>query len=157
VNREVLSRREEETEEFGRRLAASLSPGDVVYLVGNLGAGKTCLARGLAIGLGASSREVASPSFAILHEYAGPGGEIVLRHLDLYRLEDSEKELAILGLPGSVAGAPVAVEWPGETIRKLLPPTVEVTIETISDGTRRLVSQNAKTRPPVTSPLLSQS
>src|SRR5712692_4832241 len=150
---EVVTRSEEETEEFGRGLAVSLSPGDVVYLVGNLGAGKTCLARGLAIGCGASSREVASPSFAILHEYAGPDGEIVLRHLDLYRLDDSEKDLAILGLPGSVAGAPVAVEWPGETIRKLLPPTVEVTIETMADGSRRIVSQNAKTRPPVTSPL----
>ena len=153
MNQEVFSRSEEETEELGRGLAASLSSNAVVYLIGNLGAGKTCLARGLAMGLGASSREVASPSFAILHEYAGPGGEIVLRHLDLYRLEDSEKELAILGLPGSVIGAPVGVEWPGETIHRLLPPTVEVTIETMPDGSRRIVTQNAKTRPPVTSPL----
>ena len=138
MNQEVFSRSEEETEELGRRLAASLSSDDVVYLIGNLGAGKTCLARGLAMGLGASAREVASPSFAILHEYAGPGGEIVLRHLDLYRLRDSEKDLAILGLPGSVIGAPVGVEWPGETIRGLLPPTVEVRIDVLPDGNRRI-------------------
>lgn len=135
---ETVTCSQEETEELGRGLAASLLPRDVVYLIGNLGAGKTSLARGLAVGRGASPREVASPSFAILHEYAGPGGEIALRHLDLYRLEDSEKDLAILGLPASVAGAPVAVEWPGRAIRGLLPPTIEIKIESLPDGTRKI-------------------
>ena len=135
---EVVTRSEEETEELGRRLAASLSSDEVVYLTGNLGAGKTCLARGLAMGLGASSREVASPSFAILHEYAGSDGEIVMRHLDLYRLKDSETELTILGLPESVSGAPVAVEWPGEAIGRLLPPTLEVGIESLADESRKI-------------------
>ena len=135
---EDVTRSEEETEALGEALAARLSSRDVVYLVGDLGAGKTCLARGVARGLGATVREVASPTFAILHEYGGAGGEIRLRHLDLYRLEDRAADLEILGLPESVAGAPVVVEWPGAAIRKLLPPTIEIRMETLPDGTRRI-------------------
>jgi len=119
-------------------LAAVLSPTDVVYLVGDLGAGKTTLARGLARGLGAREREVASPTFALLHEYAAPDGAIVLRHLDLYRLEDLPRELEVLGLPDAVEGAPVCVEWPGEAIRTLLPPTVEITIRAEAGEARRI-------------------
>lgn len=141
---EELTRSEEETEEFGQRLAERLSSGDVVYLVGDLGAGKTCLARGIARGIGAAVREVASPTFAILHEYAGADGTIRLRHLDLYRLQDRARELEILGLPDSIAGAPVVVEWPGEAIRRLLPPTIEVRLDALPDGTRRLTIEGLK-------------
>lgn len=110
----------------------------MVYLVGELGAGKTSFARGVARGLGAREREVASPTFALLHEYADGAGRIVLRHLDLYRLTDRPRDLEVLGLPDAVAGAPVAVEWPGASIREVLPPTVEVTIERREDGSRRI-------------------
>lgn len=130
------SKSETETEDLGRRLAATLAPGDVVYLIGDLGAGKTCLARGIALGLGASVREIASPTFALLHEYAGRGDDVVVRHLDLYRLADEPAELEPLGLPDSVAGAPVLVEWPGRALRRVLPPTLEIEIETLSDGER---------------------
>jgi tRNA threonylcarbamoyladenosine biosynthesis protein TsaE len=133
-----MTRSEEETEAFGESLAADLSPGDVVYLVGDLGAGKTCLARGVARGLGAAAREVASPTFAILHEYAGADGTIRLRHLDLYRLKDRSEELEVLGLPESVAGAPIVVEWPGQAVRRALAPTVEIRIERLEDGARRI-------------------
>lgn len=133
-----MSASEEETERFGAELATELCASDVVYLAGGLGAGKTALARGLARGLGAWPRQVASPTFAILHEYAGKGGAIVLRHLDLYRLEDREAELTVLGLPGSVEGAPVAVEWPGEAIRDILPPTLELELKMLPDGRREI-------------------
>jgi tRNA threonylcarbamoyladenosine biosynthesis protein TsaE len=129
-----------ETEALGEALAAELSPGDVVYLEGDLGAGKTAFARGVARGLGASEREVASPTFALLHEYAGPSGAIVLRHLDLYRLGDPARELDVLGLPDSMEGAPVCVEWPNPALRRLLPPTVEVRIDTKPGGDGRRVS-----------------
>ncbi len=145
MEREVMSASEEETERFGEKLARGLCASDVVYLAGGLGAGKTALARGLARGLGALPRQVASPTFAILHEYAGKGGAIVLRHLDLYRLEDREAELAVLGLPGSVEGAPVAVEWPGEAIRDILPPTLELELKMLPDGRREI-----RTLPPLT-------
>lgn len=133
-----MTRSEKETEEVGERLARELSPLSVVYLVGLLGAGKTALARGLARGLGASPREVASPTFAILNEYAADSGRIVLRHLDLYRLKDEEKDLEILGLPGSVEGAPVAVEWPNATVRQLLPPILEIEIDVLPNGERKI-------------------
>jgi tRNA threonylcarbamoyladenosine biosynthesis protein TsaE len=134
----VISRSERETEEVARELAKGLSADDVVYLVGDLGAGKTTFARGLAAGLGAVSSEVASPTFAILHEYAEPGGAVVLRHLDLYRLADRASDLEILGLPDAVGGAPVAVEWPGEAILAALPPTVRVSIAAESGEARRI-------------------
>ncbi|HTO74474.1 MAG TPA: tRNA (adenosine(37)-N6)-threonylcarbamoyltransferase complex ATPase subunit type 1 TsaE [Thermoanaerobaculia bacterium] len=138
MSREIVTRGEEETEAEGRRLAAFLAPEDVVYLEGDLGAGKTCFARGIASGLGAAAREVASPTFAILHEYAGPSSEIVLRHLDLYRLADSARELEVLGLPESVAGAPVIVEWPSRALEAVLPPTRRIRLARDPAG-RRIV------------------
>lgn len=135
---EAKTSSEAETEALGESLARSLSKDDVVYLTGDLGSGKTALVRGIARGLGAREREVASPTFALLHEYAGSDGGLVLRHLDLYRLADSAAELAVLGLPGSVAGAPVCVEWPGRAIRNLLPPSVEVELTAEANGGRRI-------------------
>jgi tRNA threonylcarbamoyladenosine biosynthesis protein TsaE len=143
----VLTSSEQETEQFGRELAAQLTAGDVVFLEGELGAGKTCLVRGIAEGLGAMPRQVASPTFAILNEYADSRGRIVLRHLDLYRLKDDPKDLEVLGLPESLAGAPVVVEWPAQTIRHLLPPTREVVIELVADGKRRFKVSDSAARP----------
>jgi tRNA threonylcarbamoyladenosine biosynthesis protein TsaE len=134
----ATTRSEDETEQFGERVASELSESDVLYLIGNLGAGKTCFVRGLARGLGARTREVASPTFALLHEYENPEGRIVLRHLDLYRLSDEARQLEIFGPADAFAGAPTVVEWPGQAIRALLPPTLELTIEISPDGSRRL-------------------
>lgn len=133
---ETKTSSEGETEALGESLAASLAKDDVVYLTGDLGAGKTAMVRGIARGLGARDREVASPTFALLHEYANTGGRLVLRHLDLYRLADSAGELAVLGLPGSVEGTPVCVEWPRQAIRAILPPSIEVELTTEPDGRR---------------------
>ena len=132
------TRSEAETEALGAALAASLTPADVVYLTGDLGAGKTAFARGVARGLGASPREVASPTFALLHEYAGPGGGVVLRHLDLYRLADDARELEVLGLFDAMRGAPICVEWPGRAIRAVLPPTIEISIAARLDDSREI-------------------
>jgi tRNA threonylcarbamoyladenosine biosynthesis protein TsaE len=139
-DRSALTHSAGETESLGERLASELSADDVIYLEGDLGAGKTAFARGLARGLGAAAREVASPTFALLHEYAGEEGAIVLRHLDLYRLADTPKELEVLGLPESIAGAPVCIEWPRDAVRRVLPPTIEVRIESEPGGEGRRVS-----------------
>jgi tRNA threonylcarbamoyladenosine biosynthesis protein TsaE len=133
-----VSRSESETEELGAEIGRDLSDRDVVYLEGPLGAGKTALARGLARGLAARWEEVASPTFAIVNEYADAAGRIVLRHLDLYRIPERDGELERIGVPDAMAGAPVAVEWPREAIRRLLPPTVEVRITPAPDGTREI-------------------
>jgi tRNA threonylcarbamoyladenosine biosynthesis protein TsaE len=136
--RDFFSRSVAETEAAGRRLGGGLAAHDVVYLSGDLGAGKTAFARGLAEGLGASPSEVASPTFAIVHEYVSAAGRVVLRHLDLYRLEDRLRELEKIGVPDSFSGSPVAVEWPGRAVEDLLPPTVRVVIERTADSERRI-------------------
>jgi tRNA threonylcarbamoyladenosine biosynthesis protein TsaE len=92
-----------------RRLASLLRPGDVIGLVGDLGAGKTVFVKGLADGLGIDPIHVASPTFTLINEYRG--GKLVLHHVDLYRLERAE-ELVELGLEEIVAGEGVcAIEW----------------------------------------------
>src|SRR5579863_3220796 len=84
---------EEETIELGRRIARALPRRAVVLLIGNLGTGKTTLAKGIVSGLGAAPpEEVASPTFTLVHEY---GGRVY--HVDLYRL-DKPEEVATLGL-----------------------------------------------------------
>jgi tRNA threonylcarbamoyladenosine biosynthesis protein TsaE len=138
TSEDVVTRSEAETEAFGEHFATTLRDSDVVYLIGDLGAGKTCVARGIARGRGASERQVASPTFALLHEYVGGAGEVVLRHLDLYRLVDQAKDLEILGLPEAVLDAPILVEWPGTAIRQVLPPTMEVRLAVRDDGSRQI-------------------
>ncbi len=97
-----------ETVALGRRLAARLGPGDVVALDGDLGAGKTHLAKGVAAGLGLDPGAVTSPTFTIVQEH----GDGALLHLDLYRVE-TERELAGLGLADLLDTDAVAlVEWP---------------------------------------------
>lgn len=102
---------EEATRRAGASFARQVSRGDLVLLEGNLGAGKTVFVRGMAEGLGADPREVASPTFALVHEY-GPPGAPALVHADLYRLKEGSN-LSDLGLEEArERGAVVAVEWP---------------------------------------------
>lgn len=98
----------DETLGLGRQLAGRLEPGDVLALQGDLGAGKTHLAKGIAAGLGIRSENVTSPTFTIVQEH----GDGALLHLDLYRTE-SDDELARLGLADLLDGEAIAlVEWP---------------------------------------------
>ena len=100
---------EAETIALGARLAHELPARGVVLLIGNLGAGKTTLAKGIASGRGAAAvEEVTSPTFTLVHEY---DARLPVRHADLYRL-GSDEELAPLGLREQRAeGAVLLVEW----------------------------------------------
>ena len=112
---EVCSRSADETRALGVRLAAVLRAGDVVVLTGDLGAGKTVLAKGIAAGLGVNE-PVVSPTFTIVREYEG---DIPLQHLDVYRL-DHLQEVIDLGLDELLDGHAVTiVEW-GEAVSALL-------------------------------------
>jgi len=98
----------EATEAVGRRLGRLLAPGDVVALVGDLGAGKTAFVRGLAAGLDVPSHVVASPTFTMVAEY--PGGRLPLFHIDLYRLDPGAADLPVLDEYVHGAGV-TAIEW----------------------------------------------
>jgi tRNA threonylcarbamoyladenosine biosynthesis protein TsaE len=130
----LVTRSAEETEALGESLARELGPGDVLALYGDLGAGKTCLVRGLARGLGAAGA-VTSPTFTLVHEYPGP---LPLYHLDLYRL-GSAAELEDLGVEEYLFGAGVAaVEW-AEKAGPLLPRRHwDVRFEILDGDERRL-------------------
>jgi tRNA threonylcarbamoyladenosine biosynthesis protein TsaE len=125
----------EETIEFGRRLATELRAGDVVALTGELGAGKTCLVKGIALGLGIA-HEITSPTFTIIHEYRGV--LLPFYHIDLYRL-DSTQEVIAVGIEEYLPGDGVTViEW-AEKIEALLPKHAKrVHMEVVGENARRI-------------------
>ncbi|HEX8583558.1 MAG TPA: tRNA (adenosine(37)-N6)-threonylcarbamoyltransferase complex ATPase subunit type 1 TsaE [Allosphingosinicella sp.] len=125
------------TESFGRRLAAVLRPGDVVALYGDLGAGKTTLARGLLRGLGFEG-DVASPTFPIVQPYEELG--LPVWHVDLYRIEDPA-ELEELALEDALDGGALLIEWPERMGAALWPHALRLTLERDGEGARRLTAE----------------
>jgi tRNA threonylcarbamoyladenosine biosynthesis protein TsaE len=124
---------EEETIELGRRIARELPSKAVALLIGNLGAGKTTLAKGIVSGLGvAAPDDVSSPTFALIHEY----GKGRVYHVDLYRLEKPE-EAATLGLEEIFErDAVVLIEW-GERFLSLIPEErFEIRLKALEGGPR---------------------
>lgn len=127
---------EEETIALGEQLARELPRRAAVLLIGNLGAGKTTLAKGIVHGLGAASvDEVSSPTFTLIHEY---GAEDRVYHVDLYRL-DTPSQVATLGLDEIFdREAVVLVEW-GERFLPLMPsPRIEIRLATLDPNRRRI-------------------
>ena len=135
---------EEETIALGERLARGLPPRAVVLLIGNLGAGKTTLAKGIVKGLGAAeSDEVASPTFTLIHEYpfadlAATGRQKVY-HIDLYRL-DKANEAARLGLDELFEkDAVVLIEWAEKFLELMPAERIEIRIAA-GDGNQREIT-----------------
>jgi len=114
-----------ETESLGAQLAETLMDGDVVLIVGELGAGKTTLVRGAARALGVSD-PVTSPTFSIGHRYRAD--EVTVSHLDLYRLAGLEHEDPELLADYLGAGRIAFVEWPKEGERELLGARMRITL-----------------------------
>jgi tRNA threonylcarbamoyladenosine biosynthesis protein TsaE len=131
----IVTHSESETRELGRMLATILRPGDVLLLVGGLGTGKTCLAKGLASGLGVKER-VLSPTFTLLREYMG---RLPLYHLDAYRLE-GPWDLYDIGVEEYLDGDGVLmVEW-GDRARKFFGRNyLEIGLEFAGDEQERLI------------------
>ena len=128
---------EEETIALGRRLAATVLPAaGLVLLAGNLGAGKTTLAKGIVAGRGVARQdEVSSPTFTLIHEYGDPPR---VYHIDLYRL-DHARQAANLGIDDLLldGGALVLIEW-GERFPELWPADrIEIRIERSPGGDQR--------------------
>jgi tRNA threonylcarbamoyladenosine biosynthesis protein TsaE len=133
------SKSAEETIELGREIASRLPKQAVVLLIGNLGAGKTTLAKGIVSGLGAAQPDdVASPTFTLIHEYGPSSNGATAYHIDLYRLDRAE-EVARLGLDEIFdREAVVLIEW-GERFPTLMPPErIEIRIETLDGDERRI-------------------
>jgi tRNA threonylcarbamoyladenosine biosynthesis protein TsaE len=127
----------EATENWGARLAASLRAGDVVALFGDLGAGKTTLARGVLRGLGFEG-EVASPTFPIVIPYDGLA--IPILHVDLYRIE-AEAELDELGLDEARDEAALLIEWPERLGSRLWDDVLRLALTRSSEGARALTGE----------------
>ncbi len=115
-----------EMESLGRKLAATLKPGDILLLNGSLGAGKTLLISGIAQALGVDV-QVTSPTFLVVREY---DGILPLTHVDVYRLASSA-EFTDLELVEASADGVLAIEW-GSAVRRALPPdvlTIDITMQ----------------------------
>jgi len=131
----VTTHSQEETADIGRKLASGLKPGSVLLLIGDLGAGKTALVRGLAEGLGVPPEDVSSPTFTLMQEYRG--GRVPLIHVDLYRLNDP-REIDELGLEELGLNSVLAIEW-AEKLPRPIPDALEVRIDH-GDGDDRTIA-----------------
>ena len=131
----VTTHSQDETAAIGRRLAATLLPGAVLLLIGDLGAGKTALVRGLAEGLGVPPEDVSSPTFTLIQEYRG--GRVPLIHVDLYRLNNA-REIDELGLEELGLDAVLAIEW-AEKLPRPVADAVTIRIEHGDGDARRVL------------------
>ncbi len=120
---------------WGQALGGTLEPGAVVWLEGDLGAGKTTLAKAIAVGLGVTG-PTASPTYALVHRYQGRRGPV--HHVDCYRLSgtDEARDLDWDGLAGSDS---LLVEWPERAGAWGLPPTVRIRLAHDVDPGVRIV------------------
>lgn len=127
---------EAEMRSYGEAFAATLRVGDWLAIDGPLGAGKTVLCSGILRGLGFIG-EVASPSYAIVHQYDPPEVSIAVAHADLYRLEDVS-ELDELGLADERNSRITLVEWAERSGKNYAIPSHHLYIEPQPDGRRKI-------------------
>jgi len=138
----IISHSPEETLEAGNRLALELRAGDVIALDGDLGAGKTHFAKGLARGLGIE-QPVTSPTFTLAHEYSG--GRLPLFHFDFYRLE-SEDDRHRIGLEDYLSDDGVLViEW-ASLFPHWLPKQTRWLYLSVLEGEKRQIQENDEPR-----------
>lgn len=130
-----VCRSEKETMDLARKVGEVSSPGDIVCLKGELGAGKTHFVKGFVKAFGISPDAVSSPTFSIIQEY---NGSLPVYHFDFYRLDSAQEALEI-GTEEYFYGEGVSIiEWP-ERVVELLPDYVkEIHITSINNTTRKI-------------------
>jgi tRNA threonylcarbamoyladenosine biosynthesis protein TsaE len=122
-----------ETRRLGRRIAALLKAGDVLLLLGELGAGKTCFAQGIGRGLRVKEA-VKSSSFVLVNEY---NGRLKVYHADLFRLNDPG-EVVDLALEETSADGVLLIEWPDRAWREMPPERLLVAFDVLAENKRRI-------------------
>ena len=134
---QTITHSAEETIAYGRSLAAELSPPLIVLLLGDLGAGKTTLVKGIAEGFQAARAEdVTSPTFTLVHEYRSP--RALLYHIDLYRV-DTQREFDTLALDDLLApNSILLIEWGEKFPRLQRDRDLEITLERVGETGRRI-------------------
>jgi tRNA threonylcarbamoyladenosine biosynthesis protein TsaE len=134
---EFISSSVEQTTQAGYHLGELLAAGDVICLAGDLGAGKTVLARGIGMGWGVLEA-VTSPTFTLIHEHHRAQDDQVLYHVDCYRLQGADDAWGI-GLEDVLHGdGPVVIEWP-EHVQQVLPARrLWIQFTVLDDSQRRI-------------------
>jgi tRNA threonylcarbamoyladenosine biosynthesis protein TsaE len=124
----------EETAALGRRLGSLCTPGTLLALVGDLGAGKTRFVKGVAAGLGIEENQVTSPTFVLMSLHPG---RIPLAHFDLYRLDTVD--LPSLGFYDVRDSGAVVIEWADKVDEKLLGDHLRIDFDLTGENSRRLM------------------
>ena len=129
-----------ETEKIGHIIGQTLVKRDIVALIGDLGAGKTCLTRGLALGLGLPlPQKVTSPSYTLINEYEG---YTPIYHIDLYRIDQCE-DVWDLGLDEYLEGEGVCIiEWANIILQELPSHTIEIKLSWLDENRRSIETKN---------------
>ncbi|QDU55592.1 tRNA (adenosine(37)-N6)-threonylcarbamoyltransferase complex ATPase subunit type 1 TsaE [Aeoliella mucimassa] len=131
------SRSLDETDELGRQIAAAAEPGDVLALVGTLGAGKTRLVQAIAVALGNAVESITSPTFVLVNEYTR--GKLPLYHFDVYRLKDDDEFLELGAEEYFDRDGVTLIEW-GDRVEHLLPERATVITLEIDPNDHRVVT-----------------
>ena len=131
----------EQTFEIGTQIGRRLGQGDCVALIGDLGAGKTAITRGISQGLGIEDLHlVSSPTYVLVQEYPA---RVTVFHLDLYRMSDPGPELSDLGLQEMLDEGVVLVEWADKALDHLPASRYELRIEITGSDSRTISLEKA--------------
>lgn len=133
-----ISSSEKETEAIAEEFAATITPGDVVCLYGDLGAGKTQFVKGFVKAFGLTGNEVNSPTFTIINEYEG---SVPVYHFDCYRLENEEEALEIGAEEYFYGNGVCIIEWPERILGVLPDSRKEIQLKHIAKNRREIIFQ----------------
>lgn len=125
-----------DTDTLGQMIATAARPGDVVVLVGTLGAGKTRLVQAIATALGNSGDSITSPTFVLVNEYMA--GRLPVYHFDVYRLKDDDEFLELGAEEYFDREGLVLIEW-GDRVEHLLPDRASVVTIELTDADERSI------------------